>query len=383
MPGRRLTLRMGRLAGIPVGVHPLWLIIVALITLALGSDYFPSEVPGISDTGAYLLGLASALAVFAGILLHELGHAVVARRHGVEIEEIDLWLLGGVARMAGEPRAAGDELRFALAGPAVTAVLLAGFGALRLAIGGAPAALRAFLDYQVYVSAAILVFNLLPAFPLDGGRVVRALLWRRLGDREQATALAARSGRVFGFVLMALGIVSFASGAVGGLWLALVGGFIVVAAAAEAQRATVEREFAGRIAATVMTAPAVTLSAHLSLRDAVVVGFSRHLFSAFPVVGPDGRALGVLTIDDVRLVPPGERAQRSVGEVACLDPALLVTPETPVTELLARPAFLRTGRVVVVGAGGQPVGIVSVTDIERRMRADALLPQAPPQRRAA
>jgi Zn-dependent protease len=188
--------------------------------------------------------------IFAGILLHELGHAVIARRHGVEIEEIDLWLLGGVARMAGEPRAAGDELRFALAGPAVTAALLAGFGTLRLLIGGAPAALRAFVDYQVYVSAAILVFNLLPAFPLDGGRVVRALLWRRLGDHEQATALAAISGRVFGFVLVALGIASFASGAVGGLWLALVGGFIIVAAAAEAQRATIEREFAGRIAAS-------------------------------------------------------------------------------------------------------------------------------------
>jgi Zn-dependent protease/CBS domain-containing protein len=383
MPGRRLTLRIGRLAGVPVGIHPLWLIIVALITLALGSDYFPSQAPGISNTGAYLLGLARALALFAGILLHELGHAVVARRHGVEIEEIDLWLLGGVARMAGEPRAAGDELRFALAGPAVTAALLAGFGTLRLLIGGAPAALRAFVDYQVYVSATILVFNLLPAFPLDGGRLVRALLWRRLGDREQATALAAISGRVFGFVLVALGIASFASGAVGGLWLALVGGFIIVAAAAEAQRATIEREFAGRIAAAVMSAPAVTLVADLSLQDAVVVGFSRHLFSAFPVVGPDGRALGVLTIDDVRLVPPVDRAQRRVGDVACLDPALLVSPETPVTELLARPAFLRTGRVVVVDAARRPVGIVSITDIERRIRADALLNERSPYRTAA
>jgi Zn-dependent protease/CBS domain-containing protein len=330
-----------------------------------------------------LLGLASALALFAGIVLHELGHAVVARRHGVEIEEIDLWLLGGVARMAGEPRAADDELRFALAGPAVTAVLLAGFGALRLAIGGAPAALRAFVDYQVYVSAAILVFNLLPAFPLDGGRVVRALLWRRLGDREQATALAASTGRVFGFVLVALGIVSFASGAVGGLWLALVGGFIIVAAAAEAQHATIEREFAGRIAATVMTAPAVTLAADLTLREAVVVGFSRHLFSAFPVVGPDGRALGVLTIDDVRVVPPEDRAHRRVADVARLDPALLVTPDTPVPELLARPAFLRTGRVVVIDAAQRPVGIVSITDIERRIRADALLNERSPYRTAA
>lgn len=114
MPGRGSTLRIGRLAGVPIGVHPLWLVIVALLTLALGDSNFPTEAPGLSDGVAYLLGLLSALALFAGILLHELGHAIVARRHGLEVEEIDLWLLGGVARISGEPREPGDELRFAL-----------------------------------------------------------------------------------------------------------------------------------------------------------------------------------------------------------------------------------------------------------------------------
>jgi Zn-dependent protease/predicted transcriptional regulator len=371
---RGSTLRIGRLAGVPIGVHPLWLVIVALITLALGRDYFPSEDPALGEGVAYLLGLASALTLFLGILLHELGHAVVARRHGLDVEEIDLWLLGGVARMTGEPQAPGDELRFALAGPAVTAVVLAGFGALRLVAGGALADwLRAFVDYQLYVNAAILVFNLLPAFPLDGGRVARALLWRRMGGRERATALAARIGRAFGIGLVVLGFVSFAGGALGGLWLALIGGFLIVAAGAEAQGTLVERSFAGRTVQSLMTAPAAALRGDLTVEEAVVAGFARHLYSAFPVIDADDRALGVIVIDDVRAVAPLQRGRVTVAEIARRDPALLVAPDTPATALLALPAFLHTGRAVVVDGEGRPLGIVSVTDVQRRLRADALL----------
>lgn len=377
---RGSTLRLGRLAGVPIGVHPLWLVIVALITLALGRDYFPTEAPALGDGAAYLLGLASALTLFLGILLHELGHAVVARRHGLEVEEIDLWLLGGVARMTGEPDAPGDELRFALAGPAVTAVVLMAFGALRLVAGGALADwLRAFVDYQLYVNAAILVFNLLPAFPLDGGRVARSLLWRRMGSRERATELAARIGRAFGVGLVVLGLVSFASAGVGGLWLALVGGFLIIAAGAEAQGAVVERSFAGRTVQSLMTTPPATLRGDLTAEEAVVVGFARHLYSAFPVVDADDRVLGVVVIDDVRAVAPLQRGRMTVAELARRDPGLLVAPDTPATALMARPAFVRTGRAVVVDGDGHPLGIVSVTDLQRRLRADALLPDSAPR----
>jgi Zn-dependent protease/CBS domain-containing protein len=377
MPRRGSTLRIGRLAGVPVGVHPLWLVIVALLTLALGDSYFPTEAPGLSDGVAYLLGLLSALALFAGILLHELGHAVVARRHGLEVEEIDLWLLGGVARMSGEPGEPGDELRFALAGPAVTAVVLAAFGALRLVAGDALADwLRAFVDYQIYVNAAILAFNLLPAFPLDGGRVARSLLWKRLGERERATELAARGGRAFGIGLVVLGLLSFAAGSVSGLWLALVGGFLIVAAGAEAQHSALERTFAGRSAASLMSAPAVSLRDDLTVEEAIVSGFSRHLYSAFPVVDLSGRCVGILTIGAVRAIPAQQRGGRLVREAAVRDRALLVTPETPVAALVERPAFVRVGRAVVVDDGERPVGVVSVTDVQRRLRADALLPDA-------
>jgi Zn-dependent protease len=212
------SIRLGRLAGIPIGLQPLWLLIVALITWGLGDAYYPDEVPGIAPAAAYALGLVTALLLFASILLHELGHAVVARRHGVEIEEIDLWLLGGVARMKGYPHGAGDELRFALAGPAVTLVVAAVFWLLAAALpASTPAAIEALIAYQAFVNTVILVFNLLPAFPLDGGRIARALIWSRTRDMDRATSIAATIGRGFAYAMIALGLVGAAAGGAGGL----------------------------------------------------------------------------------------------------------------------------------------------------------------------
>ena len=202
----RSTFRVGRILGIPIGIHPLWLVIVGVITWSLGSTYFPDADPALSQTAAYALGLLSALGLFAGILLHELGHAVVARRHGIKVEEIDLWLLGGVSRLEGEAQQPGDELRFAAAGPAVTAVIVALLAIILVAIGGQlPSWGLALLDYALFINVAVLGFNLLPAFPLDGGRIARSLMWRHHGDRDRATASAARIGRAFGWGFVALG----------------------------------------------------------------------------------------------------------------------------------------------------------------------------------
>ncbi|HEX5983654.1 MAG TPA: site-2 protease family protein, partial [Solirubrobacterales bacterium] len=248
------SIRIGRLAGIPIGVQPLWLAIVALITVTLGAAYYPDEAPGIAPAAAYGLGLLSALLLFGSILLHELGHAVVARRHGVEIEEIDLWLLGGVARMSGYPRHALDELRFAIAGPAVTLAIAAVFAAIALALpASAPRWLEALVLYQATINAAILVFNLLPAFPLDGGRVTRALLWWRRGDISSATETAARVGRGFGYGMIGLGVLTFMAGGFGGLWLALIGFFVVAAAKAEESGLRVRVALSGRSAGRLMS----------------------------------------------------------------------------------------------------------------------------------
>jgi Zn-dependent protease/CBS domain-containing protein len=367
MPGR--SIRIARIAGIPVGISPLWLIIVALITWSLGADYYPSEVHGIASLASYALGLASALLLFASILAHEFGHALVARRRGVEIEEIDLWLLGGVARMSGRPRSAGDELRFALAGPMVTAVIALAFGALALALpSSAPSALRALVRYQAEVNLLILGFNLVPAFPLDGGRVARALLWRRTGDIGRATEIAAAIGRGFGYLLVGGGVFLWFSGVPGGLWFAVIGVFVIAAASAERMQERVVATFTGVSAGEVMSHPAITLPAALTVSDAISY-FIRHRFTAFPVTDSAGRALGLLSIDDINRLPRSQWVTTWVGEVVDRDRALLVGEQEDVAQLLDRSAFQRVGRAVVIDDVGRPVGLVSVTDIERTLRA--------------
>jgi Zn-dependent protease len=362
------SIRIGRLAGIPIGVQPLWLLIVALITWSLGAVYYPDEAPDLAPVAAYGLGLLSALLLFASILLHELGHSLVARRHGVEIEEIDLWLLGGVARMAGYPKTAADELRFALAGPAVTLAIALAFAVVAAALPpSAPDALRAVVDYQLLVNAAILVFNLLPAFPLDGGRVARALLWRRRGDLRRATAAAATIGRGFGYGMIGLGVLTALAGAVGGVWLAVVGFFVVVAAKAEESGLRIRTAFAGREAGRFMAFPAVAMPAGISVEEAVRGYFGRHRYTSFPVLD-GGRPVGLIDVEHVERVPSRQRAEKTVGEVAVLDPELVVDEHQDVAELLERPAFQRVGRAVVRTERGE-VGLISITDVNRALRA--------------
>jgi Zn-dependent protease/CBS domain-containing protein len=364
----RGSIRIGRLAGIPIGVQPLWVVIVALISWSLGAAYYPEQVPGIAPGLSYALGLLSALLLFASILLHELGHAIVARRRGVAIEEIDLWLLGGVSRMKGYPKTAGDELRFAIAGPAVTLVIAAAFGALALALpSSTSAALRAVVDYQVLINGAILVFNLLPAFPLDGGRVARALIWGRVGDLSRATAIAATIGRGFGYGMVGLGLLATAGGAFGGIWLALVGIFVVFAAKAEEGGLRVRTAFAGREAGRFMSFPAVTVRAGATVEEAVEDLFFRYRYSAFPVLD-GGRPVGLVDLHAVERVPAHRRSTVTVGEVAVLDPDLVVDEHQDVAELLERPVFQRVGRAVVL-TQGRDVGILSITDVSRALRA--------------
>ncbi len=362
------SIRVGRLAGIPIGVQPLWLVIVALLTASLGAVYYPDEAPGIAPAAAYGLGLLSALLLFASILLHELGHAVVARRNGVEIEEIDLWLLGGVARMSGYPDRATDELRFALAGPAVTLAIALVFGSIALALpASAPDWLAALIAYQAIVNSIILVFNLIPAFPLDGGRVARALLWWRRGDMSSATETAATIGRGLGFGMIAFGVLTFLSGAPGGLWLALIGLFVVVAAKAEKEGLRVRVALSGRSAGRLMSFPAITLPAEMTVSEALAEHFVAERLTAFPVLR-DGSLVGLLDLETVRRVPAEDRDTTTVGELAFYDESLVVPEDQDVAELLERPAFNRVGRAVVRTADNR-LGLLSMTDVQRVLRA--------------
>jgi Zn-dependent protease len=353
-------------------------VIVALITWSLGASYFPEVVHGISPGASYALGLASALLLFASILAHEFGHALVARRHGIEVEEIDLWLLGGVSRMRGEAHDPRDELRYALAGPAVTAVIAAAFGlALALLPSSTPAAVRALVEYQVLVNGLIFVFNLMPAFPLDGGRVLRSLLWRRSGQIGRSTETAAGIGRGFGYVLVALGALEFLAGGVEGLWLALIGFFLVMASGEQARGAEVQAALSDVHASDLMSAPVVSIPEQTSAAQAGRDYFLPYRYTAFPVVDGRGRALGLVSMTQLEALTPAQRAGERVLDVAERDPQLIVPPELDAARLLERPAFARVGRAVVVDRSGTPVGLVSITDVQRAVRASRLTDRAP------
>jgi Zn-dependent protease len=234
----RDSIRLGRIAGIPVGVHWSLLVIGVLLTVQLAEG-----LPGTTGAVTILVGAAAAIGLFASVLAHELGHSVVARRAGVRVEGITLWLLGGVARIPGEFPDARAQLRVALAGPLVSVALALGFGAATV-IGGAlalPEVLVAALGWLALVNAVVTVFNLVPAAPLDGGRILAAVLWMRHGDREGATISAAGAGRVFGWVLIGGGLVGMLNGA-NTIWPALLGLFVLAAADAERRMAQQRRQ---------------------------------------------------------------------------------------------------------------------------------------------
>jgi Zn-dependent protease/predicted transcriptional regulator len=372
MPGR--SFRIARIAGIPVGVSPWWLAIVALITWSLGASYFPEVVHGISPAASYALGLASALLLFASILAHEFGHALVARKQGIEVEEIDLWLLGGVSRMRGEAHAPGDELRYALAGPAVTAVIAVVFGvALALLPSSTPAVIRALVEYQVLVNGLILVFNLLPAFPLDGGRVLRSLLWRRSGKIGPSTETAASVGRGFGYLMIFLGALELIGGAPEGLWLALIGFFVVMAAGQQAAGAQVQAALSGVHASQLMSSPVVSIPEQTSAERAGADYFIPYRYTSFPVVDEQGRAVGLLSVTKVEALASSQLVACEAAELADRDPQLIIAGDEDVARLLERPAFARFGRAVVIDEHSRPVGIISITDVQRALRASRLL----------
>jgi CBS domain-containing protein len=251
----------------------------------------------------------------------------------------------------------------------VTAAVALAFGALALGLpSSSPSAARALVVYEAEVNLLILGFNLVPAFPLDGGRVARALLWRRTGDIGRATEIAAAVGRGFGYLLVGGGLFLWFSGVPGGLWFALIGLFVIAAANAERIQEQAVAMLTGVSAGEVMSHPAVTLPASLTLSDAIS-HFIRYRFTAFPVTDAAGRTLGLLSIDAINRLPRSKWAATRVEEVVDRDRALRVGEHEDVAHLLDRSAVQRVGRAVVVDDVGRPVGIVSVTDIERVLRA--------------
>ncbi len=368
------SLRLGRIAGVSVGINWSVLAIFVLIAVSLAGGRLPEVYPDQSPTAYLVAGFLAAVVFFASLLAHELSHAVVARRNGIEVEGIVLWLFGGVAKMKGDPDAPGPAFRIAAAGPSVSIVL----GLLFLGVAavlderGAEGLVAESARWLGVINLVLAGFNLLPGAPLDGGRVLRAVLWKISGDKERSWVQAARAGRVVGFVVIGLGVLQFAAFGVGGLWLVLIGWFLVSAARVEEAHAELRGSFGDMTVDRLMTVDPVTVPADVPLQDFLDAWVFRHRFSTFPVTDAHGRLVGLVTVNRIKDVPPDARAHTTVGQLAArLSDVPTAHPSERVVDVIDRLGGAEDRRLLVVD-GDRAVGIVSPADVIRVMELNAL-----------
>jgi Zn-dependent protease len=380
--GRRGSIPLARVMGIRIGVDPSWFFVLFLYIWILSSGYKDTFGRG-HDNKAFALATVSALLFFASVVLHELGHALVARRNGIGISSISLWLFGGMADLREEPRTPAAEFRIAAAGPAATLLvvivsLALGFGiygssqfedALALQARSNPPGAAVVLGWFANVNAFVLIVNLLPALPLDGGRILRALVWWRTGDRNRATRAAAGLGRGFAFVLAGLGVFMIIRGSLFGLWLVLIAWFINGAARAAAAQSAITSRLVGLRVSDVMDADPVAIEGRTNLNQAEDEFFLRYGYPWFPVIDLAGRVLGVLTRSKVDQVPETLRQDYTADQVMIADPgSFKVDQEAPLETLLQADGLAQLGAVMAVDAEGVLRGIVTADQVRRALR---------------
>lgn len=350
---------------IDVKVDPVWLIIAALLTWSLSQQFFPDVLPGRTAVFYRVMAIAAMLGLFAALVLHALAHAVVARRLGVPITSITLFLSGGLAELETEPKSALTELWIAAAGPLISLALAVAFWALAAGVdmvGAAPAG--AFvLSYLALINLVLAVFNMVPAFPLDGGRVLRAYLWHRSGDVLAATRTAARLGGVFAYLLMTLGVIALFRGAiVTGLWQVMIGGFVLMAARGAYASQLAKSVLEGCRVAERMTYHPVTARPDMTLATFVNQILLHHNVSFVPVT--EGRVLlGHIDRSVLRGIDRENWANIQVGDVFVgLDDSAIVAPETRLPDLLAQIA--KTGqRKFMVVTDHELRGVITLSDL--------------------
>ena len=362
MFGRKITLF--KLAGFTVRADVSWLVLAFLITWSLAVGVFPFYYKGLSQQAYWWMGVCGALGLFGSIVFHELCHSLVARRYGLPIKGITLFIFGGVAEMEDEPQNPKTEFLMAIAGPASSVLLAIIFHALSIAVEDTwPTVVYGVIAYLGWINGTLAIFNLLPAFPLDGGRVLRSVLWKYKGDLRWATRVASQTGSLFGFGMIFLGILSLLRGNfIGGVWWFVIGMFLRNASQMSYQQLVLRNTLEGMRVARFMKQELITVSPSTSVEELVNKYIYRYHFKMYPVVERN-HLRGVVTINQVKQVAQEEWPVRTVGELTqqcTIDNT--ISPEADATKALEQMNRTGVSRLLVVD-DGRLVGILTLKDM--------------------
>lgn len=375
-----------RVFGFTVRIDPSWFFIAVLVTWSFASMVFPAKLPGRTPPTYWLMGITGAFGYFLSVVLHELSHSLVARTYGVEMRGITLFIFGGIAEMPGEVPTPRSEFVIAAAGPAASfgiALALGGLGLLGTSTGW-PATVTVVLTYLSWLNGWLALFNLVPAFPLDGGRILRSILWGWKGSLRWATRISSGIGSGFGLLLIGLGVlmaISVPGGVFSGFWLAMLGLFVRGAAASAYQQLLLRRALAGEPVSRFMQANPVTVPRGISVLDLVQDYIYKHHFKMFPVVDDAGRLFGCVTTRQVRELPREEWDRQTVGSLAERCAAEnTVGADTDAMEALSRMSRTGISRLMVVD-GDRLLGILSLKDLLRFFSLKMELEEAGPRPR--
>lgn len=356
--------RICSLLGFPIYLDLSWFAIAILISWSLATGVFPQQVEGLTGATYWTMGVAGAIGLFASILAHELGHAVVARRFDLHMRSITLFIFGGVAEMSEEPPSAKSEFYVAIAGPIVSIFIAVGCLAIGT-VGGhvMPDPAAAVISYLGMINGILVVFNMIPAFPLDGGRVLRSILWHVKGNLRWATRISASIGSGFGLLLIVFGLMNLLAGnVVGAIWQALIGMFLRNAAQSSYQHVLVRQALEGEPIARFMQPDVVTVDPSLSVETLVEDYVYRTHHKMFPVTD-NGRLLGCVTTRDVQQVPRNEWATTTVASISreC-EKDNTIAPTSDAMQALAKMSQAGVSRMMVVD-NERLVGLLSLSDL--------------------
>ncbi len=361
---------LGKIKGIQVEINLSWIVVFILVTTTLASNYFPHNYPHWNVYTRWLLGSIIALLLFSSVLLHELSHSVVSKNLGIKVNKISLFIFGGIAEMEREPDDPSKELKIAAAGPAMSIFLYLVITSITsvMAYFQAPEEVIVPLSYVGMVNLVLAAFNLIPAFPMDGGRILRALIWRFKGNLQVATGIASSLGGVFGYILAFLGIYLMLMGNLfNGIWYIFIGLYINQASKSSYQNMLMTDMFNKIRISEFMTDEVIIVDYYISVHDLVKNYFFKYKFVAFPV-RRDGEIIGMVTLDSVKKIDRKSWIQTPVGNIIIpLDENLVVAPDDIVTTALGKLFRNSIGRVLVMD-GSKLTGIISRTDILNYIR---------------